>query len=585
LGNRFTAVVAVYASLVLLAGCGAPTRVYHPTADEIRDETGFDEGSSIRPTLSPTGSDQDRERHDAKRHSRASAPTEEAARRVAVANLRWQAIAGNEELVMPERAAKSYLIHGDGSGLSRAQRRLLDFVQSGFIGTSDETMQFEVSGCDTVFEYTCDVWSTGDSATANRGMPWSQLAREFSEGEAYYLERELERVRVDLGKPHSRMGGLERLDEALRLGWELCDIFAAGCDASSAGGIRQKTEELQEEYDWFFYYATMSPSRPDTTVVRVSNGRTEPVELSVGLFRSEEGLEEPLYGVSIQWTADSDAVVLSDSLAHTDYSGRADVTVLEVTSSAGTLERAVVFAELALGGATRIGREFPLKIINTGTHEPTRLQRVVPDGGSYLCGDSRPDSERPFYAREEELVQLREFFIEEHEVTVGQYIAFADATGRRLPVGTPRTQENSRLPMTQVTFDDACAYCAWIGRRLPSECEWELAARGATRYLYLGGSESVPGRAIYDRSSGPVAVPSKSNDISPYNVFDMAGNVAEWCTVSGRAAIAGSAAGPIICGGSYMTRYHDELYLTYRYQTVHTGSFAEVGFRCAQHAP
>jgi len=95
LGNRFTAVVAVYASLVLLAGCGAPTRVYHPTADEIRDETGFDEGSSIRPTLSPTGSDQDRERHDAKRHSRASAPTEEAARRVAVANVRWQAIAGN----------------------------------------------------------------------------------------------------------------------------------------------------------------------------------------------------------------------------------------------------------------------------------------------------------------------------------------------------------------------------------------------------------------------------------------------------------------------------------------------------------
>lgn len=127
-------------------------------------------------------------------------------------------------------------------------------------------------------------------------------------------------------------------------------------------------------------------------------------------------------------------------------------------------------------------------------------------------------------------VWLGEFAIDRYEVTVAQYRAFVAATGHRLPGDweglTPAQPGN--LPVTYVSWPDAAAYCAWVGKRLPTEAEWEKAARGDDGRRYPWGDEWDPGRAAVALAHGPVPVGSYPEGASPYGVLDMAGNVHEW---------------------------------------------------------
>jgi formylglycine-generating enzyme required for sulfatase activity len=151
--------------------------------------------------------------------------------------------------------------------------------------------------------------------------------------------------------------------------------------------------------------------------------------------------------------------------------------------------------------------------------------RIVP-GGPFLMGS---DPASAFPPDEDEaprrLVELAPFRIARTPVTNAQYARFKDETGRDWPA--PAVDE---APVTYVTWDDAVAFCDWAGARLPTEAEWEHAARGDDDRLWPWGDEPPDAsRAVFAAGIGaPRPVGSVPAGASPYGGLDLAGNVSEW---------------------------------------------------------
>jgi len=142
-------------------------------------------------------------------------------------------------------------------------------------------------------------------------------------------------------------------------------------------------------------------------------------------------------------------------------------------------------------------------------------------------------------------------------VTVAQYRAFCTATGTKMP-GEPSYGWKDQNPIVNVSWHDAKAYCDWVGGRLPFEAEWEYAARGGNlgignnpRTIFVWGDslpvspvanladESFMKSGYYNNpafhSFGgyndgyPAASPVRAFPANRWGLFDMAGNVLEWC--------------------------------------------------------
>ncbi len=129
-------------------------------------------------------------------------------------------------------------------------------------------------------------------------------------------------------------------------------------------------------------------------------------------------------------------------------------------------------------------------------------------------------------------VYLDEYYIDKYEVTNKEYKEFVDATGHKPPKGwvngnyKPGTD---RHPVVMVTWFDADAYCKWRGKRLPTEAEWEKAARGTDGREFPWGNKFDQKKAnslgLY---GGTSEIGHFKEDVSPFGVYDMGGNAAEW---------------------------------------------------------
>jgi len=165
--------------------------------------------------------------------------------------------------------------------------------------------------------------------------------------------------------------------------------------------------------------------------------------------------------------------------------------------------------------------EVRLKLRNVG-------DMVYVPAGEFIMGDDQgPDDCRPAHR-----VYVDAFLIDKYEVTNRQYRRFMEATGYGPPGGfyDPRLRDDDQ-PVVGVTWYEAVAFASWVGKRLPTEAEWEKAARGGQGFLYPWGNAWKADRCNSSLAGLGVTAPVGSFPLGagPYGIFDLAGNASEWC--------------------------------------------------------
>lgn len=249
-----------------------------------------------------------------------------------------------------------------------------------------------------------------------------------------------------------------------------------------------------------------------------------------------------------------------------------------------------------------------------GAEEPTLQTRprphidcppgmaAIPAGRFRMGSEEGDDDEKPVHS-----VRLGVFCMDITEVTVAQYARCVDEgacraarSGGYCNAGSSSRQDH---PINCVERSQAVAYCSWAGKRLPTEEEWEYAARGADGRKYPWGNGAPDSRLCWKRyhwdsdetkayAKGTCAVGSYPSGASPFGLLDMAGNVDEWTATDYCDSYAATkkCSDPessyprgVARGGNWMTRDSREVRSSAREETYSADTFPnDTGFRCAR---
>lgn len=178
-------------------------------------------------------------------------------------------------------------------------------------------------------------------------------------------------------------------------------------------------------------------------------------------------------------------------------------------------------------------KTLPSQSADPDSDRPAILQTMVlvPKGeysiGS-LPGQSPFKNELPMHR-----VSLESFYLDKFEVTNEEYKGFCDATGHSYPeyfINKDFPPGAARKPVVMVSWADANAYALWVGKRLPTEFEWEAAAAGDSGKIWPWGNRWASNTANTREAGAKEAadVGTHIYDLSEYGIFDLAGNVSEW---------------------------------------------------------
>jgi iron(II)-dependent oxidoreductase len=182
------------------------------------------------------------------------------------------------------------------------------------------------------------------------------------------------------------------------------------------------------------------------------------------------------------------------------------------------------------------------KIENDMEDQEERRKEVLPgankrlmihvSSGPFTMGgrdEDSPRNERPAHT-----VFLSDYYISRYPITNQEYREFVQCTGHRIPIHWQRgtfPAGTGKHPIANVSWQDADAFARWRGARLPSESEWEKAARGTDERPYPWGSRFTEGERC--NANNQVGTTTPVNEFpdgrSFYELWDMAGNVYEWC--------------------------------------------------------
>lgn len=220
----------------------------------------------------------------------------------------------------------------------------------------------------------------------------------------------------------------------------------------------------------------------------------------------------------------------------------------------------------------------------------------IPAGEFMMGSNDGNNDEKPVHR-----VYVDGFWMDKYEVTNAAYGEFVRAKGHRAPSGSsgwntwgrsgpPSGMENH--PVVNVSWEDARAYCAWAGKRLPSEAEWEKAARGGKEGQKYPWGNSISSRdANYGQNVGSTT-PVGSYPANGYGLYDMSGNVWEWVSdwydanyysKSPSRNPTGSISGTyrVLRGGSW-SDHPDLVRVACRIRSSPVSRLDRFGFRCAR---
>jgi ribose/xylose/arabinose/galactoside ABC-type transport system permease subunit/formylglycine-generating enzyme required for sulfatase activity len=223
----------------------------------------------------------------------------------------------------------------------------------------------------------------------------------------------------------------------------------------------------------------------------------------------------------------------------------------------------------------------------------TDIMIEIPAGPFTMGSNTGAEDEAPAHE-----VDLPAFEIDKFEVTNADFAQFVEATGYQTDAEKEGRTKNwqgaaegkDNHPVVFVSWNDAMAYCEWVGKRLPTEAEWEKAARGTDGRMYPWGNEWDASKANVKDTGlrGTAAVGSFGTGAGPYGVEDMAGNVWEW-TADWYEAYPGSDYQSdyfgqrfrVLRGGAWFETA-DFVRTTVRNANSETAANDDLGFRCAR---
>ena len=268
-------------------------------------------------------------------------------------------------------------------------------------------------------------------------------------------------------------------------------------------------------------------------------------------------------------------------------------------------------------------------LANGSTHNiVSPVEMVAFDGGTFMMGSNTGTAlEQPAHK-----VTVESFKIDKNPVTVERFAAFVNTTKYitdaekfgdsgvfntqsqqwelkkgaywLYPLGREKDKAIANHPVTQVSWNDAQAYCIYVGKRLPSEAEWEYAARnaGKSTSIYSWGDELIvngkhnanvwQGNSISDIQGADGYVytsPVGHYGTSPAGLTDMGGNVWNWCEDAfspypgNNQSMEENSENKVMRGGSFFYDQNNEMSFTVTYRAPNTSetSLFNIGFRCA----
>jgi len=225
------------------------------------------------------------------------------------------------------------------------------------------------------------------------------------------------------------------------------------------------------------------------------------------------------------------------------------------------------------------------------------VKMILIPAGDFTMGSNEQKNEKPPHR-----VFLDDFYLDINELTTEHYAEFLKTTERPKPSywSDINLSRHRNRPVVGVTWEDARAYCTWVGKRLPTEAEWEKAARGTDSRMYPWGDKEPSfqdanfGKASWNGYDTLSPVGALIDGQSPYGLNDMAGNVWEWVADwfgvdyykdSPQRNPIGPVSGSmkVIRGGAWDMQ-PNFLRAPYRSQAVPTTKHYTIGFRCARDA-